>query len=340
MNILVIGGTGFISSALVQHLLDGRHSVTTFNRGHRAHVGSSPVKSVRGDRRIPGALGKAFGSRTFDAVYDMIAYTPRETREAVGAFRGRTGRFIHCSTVSVYMVSDDVRCPVTEDQWNLPLMGHWPQNPFGMDYGIQKRGCEEVLWEAHDAQKFPVSILRPTFVSGPGDPARRDYFWIERIADGGPLLVPGDGSFAFQQVFTDDVARAFASTIESPATVGRAYTVAAEEMMTLRDYLRVVGNLMGKEPRIAFLEQELFDELPFSSDPRGDVFPFNVRRTATFDLGAIRRDMRYRSTPFDEWMAGTIRWWMKPGHGHSLGYDRREEEISVARCILAKEHAA
>jgi nucleoside-diphosphate-sugar epimerase len=340
MKILVIGGTGFISKALVQHLLDAGHAVTVCNRGQRPLHVSSPVESVVCDRSVPGALGKAFRSRTFDAVYDMIAYTAEDSGDAVSAFAGRTGRFIHCSTVSVYMVSDEVRCPITEELATLPLMKYWPRNPFGMDYGIQKRGCEDVLWAAHDQQNFPVSMLRPTFVSGPGDPAQRDYFWIERIADGGPLLLPGDGSFAFQQVFIDDVARAFASLLEYPASIGKAYSVAGEEMQTLRDYLRMVGNVMGKEPHFAFLEQSQFDALPLSFNPHGDVFPFNVRRTATFNLEAIRRDLRYRSTPFDEWMAETIRWWMRTGRGHSLGYDRREEEVAIAERVLKNEIVA
>jgi nucleoside-diphosphate-sugar epimerase len=72
-------------------------------------------------------------------------------------------------------------------------MEYNPRNPFGMDYGINKRRCEEVIWESYSKSGLPVTVIRPTFVCGPEDPARRDYFWIERILDGKPLLVPGSG---------------------------------------------------------------------------------------------------------------------------------------------------
>lgn len=332
MNILVIGGTGFISSALVQRLLDAGHSVTIFNRGRRAlpFIGAERLEVIRGDRSVKGAFERQLRGRVFDAVYDMIAYSGAESEVAASFFHGKTGRFIHCSTVSVYMVSTDVRCPITEDQARAPLMEYWPGNPFGMEYGISKRKCEEVLWNAHDEKLLPVTVLRPTFVSGPGDPTRRDYFWMQRIADGGPLLIPGTGEYRFQQVFIRDVALAFASVLDHRDSIGHAYNVAGEEEFSLLEYLRTLASMMGKNPVIVSVPQEQFDQLSFSSNPAGDVFPFNTRCTAIFSLDAIQRDLEYRSTPFRQWMAKTILWWTELERGPSMGYDRRAEEIQCA----------
>ncbi len=331
MKILILGGTGFISGRLVGRLVELEHDVTVFTRGVSPIPANFPSVAavVRGDRADPESLRAVVNGRTFDVVFDMVAYTASDSDTAVQVFRGHLGRFIHCSTISVYMVSNDVQCPITEDQDKGPLMPHWPRNPFGMDYGIGKRGCEEVLWSEHDEVDFPVTMLRPTYVSGPGDPIRRDHFWIQRILDGGPLLVPGIGDFAFQQVFLDDVVQAFLLLLDHPDSVGKAYNVAAEEIFSLNDYLHALGALLGREPEMIHIEQQAFDALPISSSPEGDVFPFNTRRESVFSLDRIKHDLGYRSTPWDEWMNQTIDWYLTTGRD-SIGYRNRDREIEIA----------
>jgi len=330
MNILVIGGTGFISSYLLRTLVKNGHDVTLFNQGMSRPVLHVPerVKILKGDRNIKSDLESALKNSNYDAVYDMVAYKSDQSRLAVEVFYGKTGRFIHCSTVSVYMVSKDVCCPITEDQDHGELMPDFPLNSFGMEYGIQKRDCEKVLRAAHDEKQFPVTILRPTYVSGMGDPMIRDFFWIERIIDGRPLLVPGSGNFSFQQVYVEDVAHAFATVLERSQSVGEAYNVAAEEIFTLNEYLLQMGQLLDKQPELVHVDQQIFDELPFSSSPDGDVFPFNTRRPAIFSLDKIKRDLDYQATPFRKWMPDLIDWYLNVHSGCSYGYKDRISELS------------
>lgn len=331
MDILIIGGTGFISSALVRKLVERGHAVAVVTRGISASpVSIQPgVRYIQADRRQEQKLREVVGHETFDAVYDMIAYEAGESQTAVRVFRGKIGRFVHCSTISVYMVSEDVRCPITEDQDRAPLMAPDYRSPFGWEYGVNKRNCEQVLWNAHDEKSFPVSMIRPTFVSGPRDPAKRDFFWIERILDGDPLLVPGTGEFEFQNVFVEDVARAFADLLDHPASIGQAYNVADETRFSLNTYLHLFADLLQKEPRIVHIDQGQFDALPFSSSREGDVFPFNTRRNAVFSLEKIRRDLGFRSTPVRIWMTETIRHFTGRFKGHSNGYGSRRDEIDI-----------
>jgi nucleoside-diphosphate-sugar epimerase len=331
MKILIIGGTGFISGFLANDLVDAGHTVTLFTRGtsQNPFLKKDLVTFIFGDRRDESALAGAFEHKTYDAVYDIIAYEPGESASAAKVCKGKTGRFIHCSTISVYMVSDKVRCPITEDQDTLPLMNFWARNPFGMEYGIQKRKCEDILWRAHDEKTFPVSMLRPTFVSGPYDPGRRDWFWIQRILDGGPLLVPGTGDFPFQNVYIKDVSRAFSDLLKYEESIGQAYTIASEEIFSLNDYLKSLSELIGVDAEIHHIDQELFDTLSISINPGADVFPYNTRRTTIFDLSKIKRDLNYRSTPFNDWMRITAEWFTRIFKKNSPGYERRGEELRI-----------
>ena len=342
MNILVIGGTGFISARLVSMLRDRAHRLSVLTRGLRSESSCllPGVEYLTADRSDSRSLGAAVRGRTFDAVFDMIAYRPEESEAACRLFTGRVGRFIHCSTVSVYMISDAVRCPVTEDQALAPVTEYRARNPFGMEYGILKRRCEKVLWDAYDEKQFPVSILRPVFVSGPGDPAGRDHFWIERILDGRPLLVPGSGDNAFQQVFVDDVAAAFSLLLERPESVGKSYNITGAEVLSLNEYLAALAGLLEKRIEIVHVDQDQFDGMPLSNNPRGDVFPYNTRRTAVFSIDAARSDLGYRPSPFQQWMRSVIRWCTAPGRGHSLGYDRRGEEVKLAEALAHRDGMA
>jgi nucleoside-diphosphate-sugar epimerase len=332
MNLLVIGGTGFISGRLVDFLLGDGHSVTTLTRrgGGAAH---SRLTQVAGDRNDRSVLKRLTARNDFDAVFDMVAYGPEDSRVAVEAFRGRVPRFIHCSTISVYMVSAAIRCPITLDQDTLPPNGPQDRNPFGFDYGMKKRACEDVLWSAHDESNFAVSMLRPTFVSGPHDPTSRDAFWIARMMDGGPILVPGSGEHRFQQVFVDDVARLFVATLDNPVSIGRVYNVASEEVYSLNTYLHNLARLLGRDPEFVHVDHAEFDALDVSRYPGADVFPFDTRREAVFDLTDTIRDLGYRSTPFAAWMPRTIDWYRHRLPGASFGYERREREVAIAREI-------
>jgi hypothetical protein len=79
------------------------------------------------------------------------------------------------------------------------------------------------------------------------------------------------------------------------------------------------------------IDQKIFDGLSLSTSPEGDVFPFNVQRTAVFNTDRIRRDLDYHPTPFHDYMRTTIEWCAARDRGPSNGYARRAEELSAIR---------
>lgn len=336
MKILILGGTGFISSRVVPKLLAAGNEVHIFTRGRsKLDSDAENLKHIIGDRNNAEDLFSA-ARNEYDAVYDFIAYRPEDTRNAVKAFKEKVGRFIHCSTISVYMISNEITTPVTEDQFRAPVMEFWARNPFGMGYGINKRRCEEILWNEH-SRTFPVTIIRPTFVCGPADPARRDYFWIERILDGQPLLVPGNGEYKFQNVYLKDLANIFAKIPEIENTKGQSYNAADEQVLTLNSYLRLLGEILNRDIQLVHCEQDTFDSLPFSQSDVADVFTFNTRRDATFSLEKIKKDLGYTSTPIKVWMTETVEWFLKYDNKHSAGYENRDDELSFIKLLQVNQ---
>ena len=103
MRILIIGGTGLISTSAAHLLAEQGNQVILFNRGLSFYPTAPGVTSMHGDRNNYAAFeAQMLDAGTFDVVIDMVAYKPEDGASALRAFRGKIGQFIFCSTVDVY----------------------------------------------------------------------------------------------------------------------------------------------------------------------------------------------------------------------------------------------
>ncbi len=114
MKVLIIGGTGLISSAITRLLTERGDDVTIYNRGRSETHVTGNLKRMLGDRRdYPTFEAQMAGAGYFDCVIDMICYLPEDAKSAIRAFQGRIGQYIFCSTVDVY-TKPESSYPVTE----------------------------------------------------------------------------------------------------------------------------------------------------------------------------------------------------------------------------------
>jgi 2'-hydroxyisoflavone reductase len=100
LNILILGGTGFIGPYEVRYAVERGHRVTVFNRGQRQADLPDAVEHLVGDRAT-GDLG-ALKGRTWDVVIDNPTTLPRWVRDAGEALRQSTRHYVFISTISVY----------------------------------------------------------------------------------------------------------------------------------------------------------------------------------------------------------------------------------------------
>src|SRR5258707_3534887 len=148
MKILIIGGTGLISTGIVKHLLARDVEVTVFNRDQRESVLPGEVKRLTGDRNQFDEFERRFADSRFDVVIDMICFGPEQAASAVRTFGGRCEHFIFCSTVCTYGVKMPAQVLIDES---------FPQEPIS-GYGRNKVAAEQVFRRAHEERKFQVTI--------------------------------------------------------------------------------------------------------------------------------------------------------------------------------------
>jgi 2'-hydroxyisoflavone reductase len=229
----VLGGSGFIGFAIVEELLRRGYSVTTVSRGRTPADFSGSVARIRADREDPVGYARALAGVEAEAVIDVTAYLPGETKAALEAFRGRVGRFVHISTLSVY--AWPFPCPVAED---------WPLEPdSARAYGFGKAECERAV-QAVSTADLPWTILRLPAVFGPRDPHYREAGLFRRISSGGPVYLP-PRPYLCQNLYVGDAARAAADLLESPVAPGRAYNAGGPPFL-LEDYAGLLAEIMGK----------------------------------------------------------------------------------------------
>jgi nucleoside-diphosphate-sugar epimerase len=297
MRVLIIGGTGLISSTTTQVLTARGDAVVLFNRGKSTVPPAPGAKCVSGDRTdYPAFARQVSALGRFDAVIDMVGYQPADGDSVIQVFAGQTGQFIFCSTVDVYQKPAS-HYPVRETE------------PYGglNDYSRNKVIIEQKLRAAAEQGAFPLTIIRPAYTYGEGRGPIHPISWgkyIHRLRSGLPIVVQGDGQSLWTCAHQGDVGRCFAAAAGRPAAFGQCYHVAGEEWLTWNQYhLQAAAALGAPSPDLAHIPSDFLARVGVT------ICAENFQFSNIFDNSAARRDLDYQYTvPWKEGVQRMARW--------------------------------
>ncbi|WNG25297.1 SDR family oxidoreductase [Cystobacter fuscus] len=201
-RILILGGTAFLGPQLVEAARARGHTVTLFNRGKTRPQLFPDVEKLQGDRDPNKGEGlKALEGRTWDAVIDTSGYVPRLVRASAQLLAPHVGQYVFISSISVYK---DMSRPGLDETAPVATTSDLANETIGEEnYGALKALCEQ---EAEAAFPGRTTNIRPGLIVGPEDPTQRFTYWPERVARGGEVLAPGDGSDPVQFIDVRDLA--------------------------------------------------------------------------------------------------------------------------------------
>ncbi len=246
MKVLLVGGTGLISTGIVEHLRARGADITLFNRGQRPGK-VADLRVIVGDRNLPAEFEARLASERFDVVIDMICFSPAQAEASVRAFAARTEQLIFCSTVCSYGV--DIPSHVLVDET-------FPLQPTS-DYARNKVACERVFERAAAAGHFQTTIIRPSNTYGPGasliDQMEFDSVVWDRVESGLPVLLASDGIGLWQSTHRHDVGRLFAHAAGNPKTYGAAFNATRDRVFTWRDYYREAALALGTTAEVVLV---------------------------------------------------------------------------------------
>jgi len=305
----VLGGAGFIGVAACKELM--RRGVETIAAGRKDRPYGTFTSYVTVDRTDEEQLKRALEQVEPDVLLDLACYQPGEVQAVVRQFKG--ARYVFVST-GVYPPLNGRRA---REEDFIPLEGDPPDT---LDYFGGKRWCETILARSQD---FPWTVIRPPAVFGPADHTLRIAAYIQRVEDGGPLLVPAESyerQAGLSWVKDIGYACALACDLRKDAT-RKAYN-AAFEGVSLRDLIEGIARAMGKPIR---LHPMPFAEMPDGASPYGP----DPRRAAGYVLDRARRELGFEPSALEDALAETLAWY-RVAHPSHPGYANRAKELAIA----------
>ena len=286
MKILMIGGTGTISSAITRQLAAGGHELWLINRGNRSNELPEGVRLVTGDiNEHPDEVVAKLGDETFDAVCEFIGFLPEQVARDITIFSGRTRQYVFISSASAY--NKPVRQYVISEGTSL-ANPHW-------EYSRNKIACEELLMKAYRENGFPATIVRPSHtycergvpvsVHGP----KGSWQVLKRMMEGKPVIVHGDGSSLWTLTWNEDFARGFIGLLGNPTAIGEAFQIMSDESLTWNQIYQSVADALG----VAFKPYHISSDFLAAIAPAAYDFEGNLlgdkAATVVFDCSKLKR---------------------------------------------------
>jgi len=248
LRVLFIGGSGVISSACAREAVNAGIDLYVLNRGQSTtRPLPDGVAELRADVRNPEAVRDAIGGLDFDSVVDWVAFTAEHVRSDIDVFRGRTGQYVFISSASAYQ-TPPARLPVTE---STPL-----RNPF-WQYSRDKIACEDLLVREYRENNFPATIVRPshtydatkTVLSG-------GWTALARMLAGKPVIVHGDGTSLWTVTHNTDFARGFVPLLAHPRTLGEAFQITSDDVLTWDQIAHALAAALGVTARLVHVPSD------------------------------------------------------------------------------------
>jgi nucleoside-diphosphate-sugar epimerase len=246
MKVLFIGGTGVISSAVSALAVEKGIELYLLNRGtHNDFVPKGAIV-LKGDIRDAASVTAALKNYRFDAVVDWISFIPEHVENDIRLFSDIAGQFIFISTASAYQ--KPLRHYLIDE--STPLC-----NPY-WQYSQDKIACEDRLMQEYREKGFPVTIVRPSYTYNktliPFLFNSKEHRWtlVDRMKRGKKIIVPGDGTSLFTITHNTDFAKGFVGLLGNFKSIGHAFHITSDEVLTWDQIARFIGAAAGVEPDI------------------------------------------------------------------------------------------
>jgi nucleoside-diphosphate-sugar epimerase len=265
LRVLILGGTGFIGPHFVDALHEGGHTITLFNRGKRDPEAKPGIEQLLGDRN--GQI-EALQGRDWDVVIDNSGYTPKQVKATVELLDKHVQHYIFISSIAAYA---DFKIPNIDEDYKLAeWKGEDLDTVTGESYGGLKVMCEKLVEQTYGKRS---TIIRPTYIAGPGDVTDRFTYWPFRVSKGGEMLAPGTPQDPFQFIDVRDLA-AFVRICAEKRVAGAYNLCNAVGTITMGGLLDLSKKITGADTKFTWASPDFLTANEIIGDKaKGNYMP-------------------------------------------------------------------
>jgi NADH dehydrogenase len=233
MRVLVVGGTGFIGTALCAELKRRGHDVTALSRNPGGADLPGGVNRSMGDVTRYGSISGAFEG--MDAVYNLVALSP--------LFKPSGGDGMH-DRIHRQGTEHVVRAAAEHGVDRLVQMSALGADPDGTTAYIRSKGRAEGIVTDSGLE---YTIFRPSVVFGDGG---EFVSFTKLLAPPYVSALPGGGKTRFQPIWVGDLVPMLADAIDAEAHVGETYEIGGPDKLTLAEIARLIHRSDGRSTTV------------------------------------------------------------------------------------------
>jgi len=298
-NILIIGGSYFAGKIFVEELLREKDcNIFVYNRGN-IPLKKEGVTELIGDRNDVGRIKQVIPDKQWDALVDFCAYTPEEIEIIIDSIPGALKHYIFISTTTVNQNTLDL--PIKEDA--LKLAGSQPELGPYADYGYKKWLSECRLNKLCEEKDIFCTSLRPAVIYGEYNYAPRETYFFDLIRDNKTVILPDNELPLYSFVYVVDLARIIIGAICNPKVFGRAFNVAAPELVSYQRMIEVFEEISGK--KINTRQMSIGD-----INRKNMPLPFPLDSHLIYSGAGIQKFLEFEYTPFVKGMQRTYEYYL------------------------------
>lgn len=252
MKLLLVGGTGVLSSAVTHEALKQGFEVTMINRGKRAIPDG--VESLVFDCHDYGGIGNALAGRHFDATIDFLCYSKQELENSFRLYSRFSSQYLFISSCMVY----DTRIGGWMDENSPKVLPMW-------QYSVGKWDCELSLIQLAHQSPCKVTVIRPSVTYGDtripyGEGPRYGFHWTlaARILARKPIIRWNGGRNRCNVTRVEDFAVGCIGLVGNPAAYGEAFNVCGDETPSWAEVLDALSLAIGKKAQTIDIPSEFY----------------------------------------------------------------------------------
>lgn len=242
MKLLIIGGTGILSTAVVSEAIAKGIDVTVVNRGKNKRFSNPNAETIIGDmRNNPQQVKAQLEGRHFDTVIDFIIWTEDQLKLSLSMFSQLADQYVFISSAQAYNTS--VKGVLSEDSEMIQSL--W-------QYSVNKCKAEDYLKSYSQQHGVNYTIIRPGVNYGSTRipygmfPAIGSHWTlVERIKAGKYIPTWNNGENRLNLTRVEDFAQGLVGLVGNKAAYNEDFNICGDHIHTWKEVLDVLGELLG-----------------------------------------------------------------------------------------------